>query len=517
MEDSEKQRKKRKEREMKKILWTIFVAVAFSACGEAPVVEIHLQPASNDPRVYCGTGTIMEDGFCVVSEEDDGVADNDAIEIEDVDPSEFPPPEQETVVLGNDDDSYAVVAEEEENCDGQPMAEKLGQPCYSGGSHCVPSGDTYSCFGVCRPGVRSCIHGMIDCVGEVQPTDEICDGQDNNCDGRVDEGCGENTFEILSVTVEKLDALGNPAEDVRRFGVTFSSPAKDIDFAIFNDQTGQMFYTTTFSGPVSSLYISPGDQANKLEPNTTYRYGVTANAATEVVGQQSDSFYGTFTTSNFSEEICDGMDNDGDGEVDEEEDLYSPEGFLCAVTSEGVSQQGRYVCVPDNFGHAYFQCQLDCQPEEKCGDGLDNDCDGEEDEGCAALLVSLNPASPNGFLVSGNDTLAMIFDFYAKNTVAHIEQFYLSVSGTCGDDIKITSAEGITLAGPAKKSTFGDVYFTDAIYMSFDSVSRQHIYLDTTDCTESGDWIEVTIVDIQTEEELSVENLPLVSNVLVKP
>jgi hypothetical protein len=34
----------------------------------------------------------------------------------------------------------------------------------------------------------TCIGGAIQCVQTVQPSSEICDGKDNNCDGQIDEG-----------------------------------------------------------------------------------------------------------------------------------------------------------------------------------------------------------------------------------------------------------------------------------------------------------------------------------------
>jgi hypothetical protein len=40
----------------------------------------------------------------------------------------------------------------------------------------------------CAAGHYACVNGAIDCVGAVLPEPEVCDGQDNDCDGQTDEG-----------------------------------------------------------------------------------------------------------------------------------------------------------------------------------------------------------------------------------------------------------------------------------------------------------------------------------------
>ncbi len=50
--------------------------------------------------------------------------------------------------------------------------------------------------GACRIGVQICEQGVWgECIGAVFPTEEICDGVDNNCNGQVDEGdiCSPST------------------------------------------------------------------------------------------------------------------------------------------------------------------------------------------------------------------------------------------------------------------------------------------------------------------------------------
>ena len=46
--------------------------------------------------------------------------------------------------------------------------------------------------GICLPGQTLCVKGELVCHDEVPPEDEVCDGKDNDCDGKTDEelqGC----------------------------------------------------------------------------------------------------------------------------------------------------------------------------------------------------------------------------------------------------------------------------------------------------------------------------------------
>jgi hypothetical protein len=58
-----------------------------------------------------------------------------------------------------------------------------GVECSGGGETC----DTGK-PGACAAGVSACVAGSLDCVEVVQPSPEVCDGVDNDCNGLVDDG-----------------------------------------------------------------------------------------------------------------------------------------------------------------------------------------------------------------------------------------------------------------------------------------------------------------------------------------
>lgn len=78
-------------------------------------------------------------------------------------------------------------------------------------------------------------------------------------------------------------------------------------------------------------------------------------------------------------DLCDGHDNDCDGEIDEDADT-PPEDLEC-MGNLGVCKAVVPVCSGTEAGWGCTQFPREYEPDESICDGLDNDCDGEIDEG----------------------------------------------------------------------------------------------------------------------------------------
>lgn len=99
---------------------------------------------------------------------------------------EVPPPPEcvayQEICNGKDDDCNGIIDD----------PAQLGvKPCYEGNPNDLLYGD-------CRFGLERCTDGKMQCIGQIMPTVEICDGKDNDCDGLVDEGF-EKPIDIVFV------------------------------------------------------------------------------------------------------------------------------------------------------------------------------------------------------------------------------------------------------------------------------------------------------------------------------
>jgi len=232
--------------------------------------------------------------------------------------------------LDNDCDGYAD--------NGDPGG---GGPCNTG------------LEGICEDGTLHCQQGQLVCVQDQEASPEVCDGLDNDCDGAVDEGnpggggscdtglpgvCGDGT---LNCQDGSLACVQN------------QSPSPEVCDGLDND----------CDGAVDDGNPEGGGPCDTGLPGICGDGTLNCQGGSLVCNQNQSP----------SPEVCDGLDNDCDGAVDE----GNPGGGGSCITGlHGVCRDGTLQCQGGSL-----VCVQDQSPSPEVCDGLDNDCDGAVDEG----------------------------------------------------------------------------------------------------------------------------------------
>ncbi len=245
----------------------------------------------------------------------------------------------------------------DDNCDGRVDE---GCKCKAGDKQKCASGSTNpEGVGVCKAGAQTCDeHGQWGaCDGEVLPSAEVCNGLDDDCNGEVDE---------------KLDSVtcGLGACKTTVPGCKDGKPVPCIPPA-GSDKEKCDGIDDNCDGKVDEgcSCIDGKEQACYSGSKDTKGVGACKDGKQLCGGGMWGTCTGDVTP---IAEKCNGIDDNCDGTVDE----GNPDsGAACDTALKGVCAAGKKQCEGGKL-----VCKQLLQPsKEKCN-GLDDDCNGQTDE-----------------------------------------------------------------------------------------------------------------------------------------
>ncbi|MBI2060910.1 MAG: carboxypeptidase regulatory-like domain-containing protein [Nitrospirae bacterium] len=256
---------------------------------------------------------------------------------------------------GLDNDCDGTVDENCECIDGK------SQPCYTG-----PAGS--NSVGVCRAGTQTCASGIWGvCAGQKLPAPEICDGVDNDCNGQADEQTGGGSCSTGQPGVCAQGAMKCASGSL--VCAPLALPSAERCDGLDND----------CDGLADENFPTKGESCS------------TGTGACEVEGVVGCSTDGTSVTCladprSPTPELCDGFDNDCDGLADED---FLNRGQNCLAGTGACQAAGVISCSADGTGTLCSAVPLSPSPE-LC-DTVDNDCDGVIDNGCSCVDGTSRP------------------------------------------------------------------------------------------------------------------------------
>lgn len=227
--------------------------------------------------------------------------------------------------------------------------------------------------GACRKGIQRCEKGVWSkCIGEVGPNPEDCNGKDDDCNGLVDDNLKANCYTGKDGTKDRGECKGGTrlcengqwsACKGEIIPVPETCDGKDNNCDGLIDEALE---ENCYSGPENTQGRGVCKAGKKVCEG-----GVWSACKGEVKPGPED---------------CNGQDDDCNGKIDD--GLATQECYLGPTPTKGVGACKAGVRNCDSDKGKWTECLGQVLPagKEVCGDGIDNDCNGQTDEGCSSFF-----------------------------------------------------------------------------------------------------------------------------------
>jgi hypothetical protein len=306
-----------------------------------------------------------------------------------------------------DGDSYGIGCAAGDDCDDGDPSVHPGAPelCNGVDDDCNGAVDDYptdagstcgtSNVGACSYGTTKCLGGVPTCVGNVEPQMETCNGIDDDCDGAVDLAAGSPPTDsqgscnaapappMGATSACMAGTLACTGGVVVCQGSTSATATVDmcmVDANCDGALTNQPDFQTDvhncggcgndcYAGAVHSTWTCASGSC---------QFQGCASGYHDLNADQKCEYACAFTS---SQELCNGIDDNCDGNIDEGVIAPSPSqvcGTSPAATTPECTTQVSVACVAGNWSCTFPAgvCTGGCSSDDETCDGLDNDCDG---------------------------------------------------------------------------------------------------------------------------------------------
>jgi beta propeller repeat protein len=245
------------------------------------------------------------------------------------------------------------------------------------GCDCI-DGNTQACgtdMGACVAGTQTCVSGSWGaCAGETPPADESCNGDDDDCDGATDEdvvapACALTEGVCAGATQPCSGAGGFVACEAADYGSDYEADETSCD-GQDNDCDGTVDEgCTCVDGTSQECGLSTGACERGTQTCTGGEWGECTGGVEPVA-----------ELCNGVDDDCNGTSDDGLTPPP----CALTEGVCAGSTQTCGGASGWQECAGTaSYGPSYLESEDGSTDETVC-DGLDNDCNGVVDDGCTS-------------------------------------------------------------------------------------------------------------------------------------